>query len=104
MGRAKVHRFVIFARFFALSSSECAKISKKAEAIAEYIAENDYLCTRNVIKKQKDMATTTDTAPKRRISKTMRWARAHKGFIYEVTDPELRSQLANYRNKEKKDA
>lgn len=47
------------------------------------------------------MATTTTTAPKKRISKTVRWARAHKGFIYEVTDPELRSQLANYRNKEK---
>ena len=65
---------------------------------------NVYLCTRNVIKIQKNMATTTATAPKRRISKAMRWARAHKGFIYEVTDPELRSQLANYRNKEKKDA
>ncbi len=50
------------------------------------------------------MSTTTTTAPEKRISKTVRWARAHKGFIYEVTDPELRSQLANYRNKEKADA
>ena len=41
------------------------------------------------------------TAPKRRISKTARWARAHKFMIYEVTDPELRSQLCYYRNKEK---
>ena len=32
----------------------------------------------------------------------MRWARAHKFMIYEVTDPELRSQLCYYRNKEKK--
>lgn len=44
------------------------------------------------------MATTTTAAPKRRISKTMRWARAHKFMIYEVTDPELRSQLCYYRN------
>ena len=43
-------------------------------------------------------------ANKKRISRTIQWARAHKGFIYEVTDPELRSQLANYRNKEKKEA
>ncbi len=43
--------------------------------------------------------TTTNTAPKKRISKTMKWARAHKGFITEVTDPELRSQLCYYRNK-----
>ena len=43
-------------------------------------------------------------ANKKRISRTMEWARAHKGFIYEVTDPELRSQLANYRSKEKKKA
>ena len=34
----------------------------------------------------------------------MRRARVHKGFIYEVTDPKLKSQLANYRNKEKRDA
>jgi len=53
MGRAKVHRFVIFACFFALSSSECAKISKKAEAIAEYIAENDYLCTETLLKSKR---------------------------------------------------
>ena len=44
-------------------------------------------------------ATTANTAPKKRISKTMKWARAHKGFISEVTDPELRSQLCYYRNK-----
>ena len=41
----------------------------------------------------------TETAPKRRISRTARWARAHKFMIYEVTDPELRSQLCYYRNK-----
>ena len=49
------------------------------------------------------MATTTTTAPKKRISKTARWARAHKFMIYEVTDPELRSQLCYYRNKENKE-
>ena len=31
------------------------------------------------------------------------WLRAHKHFIEEVTDPELRSQLAYYRNKDKKE-
>ncbi|MBQ3877079.1 MAG: hypothetical protein II792_02245 [Prevotella sp.] len=44
----------------------------------------------------------TKPAPKKRISRTMRWARAHKGFITEVTDAELRSQLAFYRKKEQK--
>jgi hypothetical protein len=48
-----------------------------------------------------EASTTTTSAPKRRISKTARWARAHKFMIYEVTDPELRSQLCYYRNKEK---
>ena len=47
MGRAKVHRFVTFARFFAHSASVCAKISKKAEAIASSLRKNSYLCTRN---------------------------------------------------------
>ena len=32
-----------------------------------------------------------------RISKAGRYARTHKGFVYEVTDPELRSQLSFYR-------
>jgi hypothetical protein len=49
------------------------------------------------------MDVTTTTAPKKRISKTMKWARAHKGFITEVTDPELRSQLCYYRNKAKQE-
>lgn len=40
------------------------------------------------------------TEPKKRISKTMQWARAHVGIIEEVTDPELRSQLSYYRNKD----
>jgi hypothetical protein len=42
------------------------------------------------------------TKTKRRISKTARFARAHKGLIYEVTDPVLRSQLCYYRNRERK--
>ncbi|MBR4325981.1 MAG: hypothetical protein IKP73_10700 [Bacteroidales bacterium] len=45
---------------------------------------------------------TTETAeyaaPEKRISKTAMWAMAHVGFIEEVTDPELRSQLVNYRD------
>lgn len=49
------------------------------------------------------MATTSTATPKRRISKTARWARAHKFMIYEVTDPELRSQLCYYRNKDKQE-
>ena len=44
-----------------------------------------------------DTATVTNT---RRISKAGRFARAHKGFIYEVTDPELRAQLASYRHQQ----
>ena len=32
-----------------------------------------------------------------RISKAGRYARTHKGLVYEVTDPELRSQLSFYR-------
>lgn len=43
------------------------------------------------------------TEPKKRISKTMQWARAHVGIIEEVTDPELRSQLCYYRKKNKKE-
>ena len=39
------------------------------------------------------MNETMTAKPKKRISKTARWARAHKFMIYEVTDPELRSQL-----------
>jgi len=44
----------------------------------------------------------TENAPKRkRISWTMKMAYAHPFMIYEVTDPELRSQLCYYRNKDK---
>ena len=49
-------------------------------------------------------ATATKTSPKGRVSRTMRWARAHKGFIYDVTDPELRSQLCNFRDKDRKES
>lgn len=41
------------------------------------------------------------TESKKRISRTMRCALAHPFMIYEVTDPELRSQLSYYRNKDK---
>ena len=39
----------------------------------------------------------TENKPER-ISKAARFAKANKGLIYEVTDPELRSQLSYYRN------
>ena len=46
--------------------------------------------------------TTTETlepsAPEKRVSKTMAWARAHVGFI-EILDPELRAQLSYYRKR-----
>ena len=46
----------------------------------------------------------TIEANKRRIARRNAWLKAHKGIIYEVTDPELRSQLSYYRNKERKQA
>jgi len=46
----------------------------------------------------------TIEANKRRIARRKEWLRTHKGMIYEVTDPELRSQLSYYRNKERKQA
>ncbi len=42
------------------------------------------------------MKSTKQTAPQTR---RMRWAVAHKGLIYDVLDPELRSQTYNFRNK-----
>lgn len=42
------------------------------------------------------------TEPKKKISKAMQWARTHVGFIEEITDPELRSQLAYYRKRDNK--
>lgn len=45
-------------------------------------------------------ATEESAAPEKQYSKTAIWARAHKGFIDEVTDPELRSQLAYYRKRD----
>ena len=44
------------------------------------------------------------TEPKKKISKTMQWARAHVGIIEEVRDPELRALLCNYRDKENHNA
>lgn len=49
------------------------------------------------------VAETTTSEPKKRISRTARWAMAHPFMIYEVTDPELRSQLCYYRKKNKKE-
>lgn len=46
----------------------------------------------------------TVEANKRRIARRNAWLKAHKGIIYEVTDPELRSQLSYYRNKENKES
>ena len=36
----------------------------------------------------------------KRLSKAARFARANKGLVYEVTDPELRSQLWFYRKQQ----
>lgn len=38
-----------------------------------------------------------DTTQPKQISRTARVARANKGVIYDVLDPELRSQLCYYR-------
>ena len=40
---------------------------------------------------------TTTTAPKKRISRTGRWARAHK-WVIEVVDPELQKQCKAYKD------
>ena len=45
-------------------------------------------------------ATTTTTAPKKRISRTARWARAHK-WVIEVVDPELQKQCKSYKDGQK---
>ena len=46
------------------------------------------------------MATMTDTKPKEKVSKAWAWMSTHKGMI-EVLDPELRSQMMNYRDEYK---
>ena len=57
----------------------------------------------NTASKMETINETTTAEPKKRISRTMRWAMAHPFMIYEVTDPELRSQLCYYRNKDKQE-
>ena len=47
-------------------------------------------------------STTPTSAPEKRISKTAQWAMSHRFMIYDVTDPELRSQLCNFRDKREK--
>jgi len=42
-------------------------------------------------------ATITSAAPKKRISKTGQWARAHK-WVIEILDPELQAQSKSYKN------
>ena len=44
---------------------------------------------------------TESSVPEKEIAHRIIWARAHKGIIYEVTDPDLRSQLAYYRKRDK---
>ena len=43
---------------------------------------------------------TTTTAPKKRISRTVQWARTHKWLI-EVIDPELQKQCKSYKDGQK---
>ena len=57
-----------------------------------------YLCNEKLIKRQNmEATTTTTTTPKRRISKTARWARTHK-WVIEVVDPELQKQCKAYKD------
>lgn len=42
-------------------------------------------------------ATTIVRTPKKGISKTVRWARAHK-WVIEVVDPELQAQCKAYKD------
>ena len=44
-----------------------------------------------------EATTTTTTAPKKRISRTMEWALSHKWMI-EVLDPELQKQCKSYKD------
>jgi len=44
--------------------------------------------------------TTTTVRSKRRISKTVQWARSHKWMI-ELADPELQKQCKSYKNGKK---
>ena len=62
-------------------------MKEENENITETIVETD---------SQKETPNT-----KKKISKTWAWAISHVGFIDEVTDPELRSQLVNYRHEYK---
>ena len=52
------------------------------------------------IKHIRVMEATTTTAPKKRISRTARWARAHK-WVIEVVDPELQKQCKSYKDGQK---
>jgi hypothetical protein len=45
-------------------------------------------------------ATTTFRTPKRKISRTGQWARAHK-WVIEVVDPELQAQCKSYKDGQK---
>ena len=62
------------------------------------LAEKSYLCS---VKRKNDTTmdatNTTTTAPKKRISRTGRWARAHK-WVIEVVDPELQKQCKAYKD------
>ena len=53
---------------------------------------------------EKEIIMAITVSKRRRVSKTMKFATENKGLIYEVTDPELRSQLSFYRNKERQNA
>lgn len=62
-------------------------------------AMDDAVTTAVATNNTTDIAESTESG--KRVSKGWAWAVAHKGFISEVTDPELRSQLAYYRKKDK---
>jgi len=74
---------------------------KNLRALCDYLAEKLYICTVKLkITKKMEATTTTTTAPKKRISRTARWARAHKWCI-EVLDPELQKQCKSYKDGQK---
>ena len=78
---------------------------KKTEAIAEYIAENDYLCTEISLKyvfvmsieeKKERMARNyAINSKKTPRTRRMAFAVAHAGGIT-ITDPKLAAKLKNY--------
>jgi len=67
---------------------ECLELLRKSRIFATVKRKNDTIM---------EATTTTTTAPKKRISRTMEWALSHKWMI-EVLDPELQKQCKAYKD------